>query len=247
MEGINLSENINNQISIQDQNEDLSVNKQTYDFYLLIYNIAKKHNIGTLIRSASAFNIKKILVLGENKKILKKFFGSQGTVKKTEFLFFNDVQSIKDFCKENKIYICGIEIGAECKPIHTQPFKGNTLFVLGNEGSGMNNKQKEMCDHLVYIPQYSTKTGSLNVAIAASIVFHHFAVWAQYSEAKFTEEKYNVEYQVGNVEFIDKEINKEENYNNDVESWEKNEIHRHNKIEEKDNPIENLIEDFKNL
>ena len=56
----------------------------------------------------------------------------------------------------------------------------------------MNYKQKEMCDHLVYIPQYSSKTGSLNVAIAGSIIFHHFGVWAGYHEATFTNEKYDV-------------------------------------------------------
>lgn len=257
----------NNKIDIIDENvfnannKDNNEIKQPYDFYLLIYNIAKKHNIGTLIRSASAFNIKKVLVLGENKKILKKFFGSQGTVKKTEFLFFNDIKGIKDFCKENNIYICGIEIGGESKPVHTQPFKGNTLFVLGNEGSGMNNKQKEMCDHLVYIPQYSSKTGSLNVAIAASIVFHHFAVWANYQEASFTEEKYDVEFQKGNVELIEN-INNTENdnkLNNDLvqelvgkEASKKNvvikdDIHKHHEHKENATPLNNLIEDFQNL
>jgi tRNA G18 (ribose-2'-O)-methylase SpoU len=166
---------------------------KNYDFYVLIYNISKKHNVGTLIRSASAFNVKKVLILGSDKKILKKFFGHQGTLKKTEFLFFDDIPSLKLFIKENEIHVCGIEIGENSKPVHSQPFKGNTLFVLGNEGVGMNQKQKDLCDSYVYIPHYSNKTGSLNVAIAASIVFHHFGVWAGYEEAEFTEEKYNVE------------------------------------------------------
>lgn len=268
-----LKETDNNQINLE---TNLTTEaKKPYEFYLLIYNIAKRHNIGTLIRSASAFNIKKVLVIGENKKILKKFFGSQGTVKKTEFLFFNDIKSIKEFCKENNIFICGIEIGGESKPVQTQPFKGNTLFVLGNEGSGMNNKQKEMCDHLVYIPQYSSKTGSLNVAIAASIVFHHFAVWANYAEASFTEEKYDVEYQKGNVEineidkvndnvndndYVDVDVNKNE-LNEDVfekifEDKElikgeicdvKDDIHKHHEHKDHATPLEGLIEDFQNL
>jgi tRNA G18 (ribose-2'-O)-methylase SpoU len=166
---------------------------KVYDFYVLIYNISKKHNIGTLIRSASAFNCKKVLILGANKKILKKFFGHQGTLKKTDFMFFDDIDGLKVFIKENDIYVCGIEIGENSQPVQSKPFKGNTLFVLGNEGAGMNQKQKELCDHFVYIPHYSNKTGSLNVAIAASIVFHHFGVWAGYKEAEFTDEKYNVE------------------------------------------------------
>jgi tRNA G18 (ribose-2'-O)-methylase SpoU len=173
------------ELNIQNENK-------IFDFYLLIYNIQSKHNIGTLIRSASAFNCKKILVLGTNKKVLKKLFGNQGTVKKMEFTFFETLDEIKKFCKDNEIYICGVEIGEKSLPINSQPFKGNTMFVLGNEGAGMNIKQKEMCDHLVYIPQYSNKTGSLNVAIAGSIIFHHFAVWANYQEANFTNEKYDV-------------------------------------------------------
>ncbi len=240
---------MNREISDEDNKDENKQNEnKKFDFYLLIYNIAKKHNIGTLIRSASAFNIKKVLVLGENKKILKKFFGSQGTVKKTEFLFFEDIKAIKQFCKENNIYICGIEIGGESKPIQSHPFKGNTLFVLGNEGSGMNHKQKEMCDHLVYIPQYSNKTGSLNVTIAASIVFHHFAVWADYSESSFTEEKYDVEYQKGNIEF--KELNND--LNEDIGDYNdnnilKDDIHGNRCHQENASVLENIIEDFQNL
>lgn len=173
------------------------------DFYVLIYNLQSKHNVGTLIRSASAFNCKKIIILGENKKVLKKFFGSQGTVKKMEYVFLSTFEELKVFCEENKIYTCGIEIGEGSAPIQTHSFKGNTLFVLGNEGAGMNKKQREICDHFVYIQQYSTKTGSLNVAIAASIVFHHFGVWAGYNEANFEQEKYKAEVAINTANIND--------------------------------------------
>ena len=49
-----------------------------------------------------------------------------------------------------------------------------------------------MCDHFVYIPQYTDKTASLNVAIAGSIIFHHFAIYANYPEAGRTGEKFDV-------------------------------------------------------
>ena len=55
--------------------------------------------------------------------------------------------------------------------------------MLGNEGSGMSEKQISLCDDFVYIEQYGTGTASLNVTVAASIVMHHFAVWANYKEA----------------------------------------------------------------
>ncbi len=34
----------------------------------------------------------------------------------------------------------------EARPIHEHPFTGDTLFMLGNEGSGLNKNQIAMCD-----------------------------------------------------------------------------------------------------
>lgn len=86
--------------------------------------------------------------------------------------------------------------------------------MIGNEGTGLSRAQMELCDRFIYIPQYviskdrsntfngndksssgndvegSSGTGegngtaSLNVATATAIVLHHFAVWAQFEEAK---------------------------------------------------------------
>ena len=49
-----------------------------------------------------------------------------------------------------------------------------------------------LCDSFVYIPQYGEGTASLNVTVAASIVLHNFAVWAQFSERQRSGYKYDV-------------------------------------------------------
>ena len=108
--------------------------------------------------------------------------------------FFDSLSQVRDYCDTSNIKICGIEILPESRPIHEQPFLGDTLFLLGNEGSGLNENQIKICDHFVYIPQYTDKTGSLNVAIAGSIIFHHFAMWAKYKESSREGQKYDVKY-----------------------------------------------------
>ncbi len=50
--------------------------------------------------------------------------------------------------------------------------------MLGNEGQGLSERQMSLCDSFVYIPQHGQGTASLNVAVACSIVLHHFATWA---------------------------------------------------------------------
>ena len=54
------------------------------------------------------------------------------------------------------------------------------IFVFSVQGLGLSEKQIEACDCFVYIPQHGCGTASLNVATAAAIALHHFAVWAGY-------------------------------------------------------------------
>jgi len=40
----------------------------------------------------------------------------------------------------------------EAKSIVDKPFKGDTVFLFGNEGCGLLDCHKEICDQFVYIP-----------------------------------------------------------------------------------------------
>ena len=56
----------------------------------------------------------------------------------------------------------------------------------------MSAKQLSLCDGFVYIPQHGPGTASLNVTVAASIVLHHFAVWAAFPERERQQHKFVV-------------------------------------------------------
>lgn len=111
-------------------------------------------------------------------------FGNQGTYKEIQYQPYQSLEECGEDLKKRGIKICGVQIGEGSKPIQEHPFTGSTAFFLGNEGTGMLPVHKKMCDFFVYIPQYTEKTASLNVAVAAGIIFHHFALWAGYKEAK---------------------------------------------------------------
>ena len=88
--------------------------------------------------------------------------------------------------------VVGVEIVDSAKPINSHPFSRSVAFMLGNEGQGLSERQIRACDSFVYIPQYGVGTASLNVAVAASIVLHHFGVWAGYAERSRTGYKFDV-------------------------------------------------------
>eukprot|EP00744_Colponema_vietnamica_P015830 GILI01022197.1.p1 GENE.GILI01022197.1~~GILI01022197.1.p1 ORF type:complete len:232 (+),score=30.27 GILI01022197.1:37-696(+) len=149
--------------------------------FLVVHDVAKRSNWGSLIRSAVAFGVRTILLVGGRQDKIKTF-GSHGTVNHVTFKWFPSLEALKEWLKARNISLCGVEICEQAKPVTDHPFTGPTAFLPGNEGYGLTDKQMELCDQFVYIPQYSDGTASLNVTVATSIIMHHFAVWGKYSE-----------------------------------------------------------------
>ena len=59
---------------------------------MLMFNIAKAKNFGTIVRSAAAFNINEVFLveqIGKKNKI--STFGSQGTANKTNMRIFQSL------------------------------------------------------------------------------------------------------------------------------------------------------------
>ena len=159
--------------------------------YLIIYGVAKKHNIGQILRSATAFNVTAVCLVGSRKF---NSFGAHGSEVYVPMLHFEDLDACCKALKEDHgvIDILGIEIDDSALPVHRHPFRGHTALMMGEEGHGMNEKQLRLCDGLVYISQYGAGTASLNVCVATSIVLHNFAVWAGFHERERKEQKYVV-------------------------------------------------------
>mmetsp|Transcript_66102 Transcript_66102/g.123302 ORF Transcript_66102/g.123302 Transcript_66102/m.123302 type:complete len:242 (-) Transcript_66102:20-745(-) len=155
--------------------------------YVLLNNISKRQNFGTLLRSASAFGVAEVFVVGAKKL---STHGNQGTTSHVRLTHFETLALAKAGMASRGIKLCGVEIADSALPVHTHPFEGPTCFMLGNEGEGMSSSQQAICDFFVYIPQYTGATASLNVAVAGAIVLHHFALWAGMSEQAREGEKF---------------------------------------------------------
>ena len=78
---------------------------------------------------------------------------------------------------------------AHCPPVQT------SFACPANlpQGQGLSPRQMRNCDAFIYIPQDGPGTASLNVAVAASIVLHHYALWAGFQERSREGQKYVVD------------------------------------------------------
>ncbi|KAL2458585.1 tRNA/rRNA methyltransferase (SpoU) family protein [Forsythia ovata] len=153
--------------------------EKKYESYVVVHNIAKRHNVGTLARSATAFGVSEMILVGRRDF---NAFGSHGSTSHLSFRHFHSLSLARSFLKERDCDICGVEITDNAVAVNEHPFRKSTAFLLGNEGTGLSAKECEICDFFVYIPQFGGGTASLNVTVAASIILHHFGVWAGFSE-----------------------------------------------------------------
>lgn len=161
-------------------------------WHVIINNVSKRSNIGTMIRSCAAFNCKSVFVIARPGKKQRKvnFFGSKGTKAFVKIEYFDSLEKCRAHCILHEIEILAVEIGSSAESVSKSPFLRDTAFFLGNEGQGLSEKELQYCDRSIYIPHYGNGTASLNVTVAASIIFHRFATWAKYEQQPIKGAKY---------------------------------------------------------
>lgn len=153
---------------------------------LILFNISKSKNFGEIIRTGDALGISEILIVGR-KQFTK--YGHFGTYISHKMRHFYTLDSAVNYLHANGFKVVGIEICPESLSIEQHPFYGNTAFMPGNEGTGLSEKHKGFCDHMVYIKQFG-QGASLNVNVATGIVLHHYSIWANYCENEINSQKF---------------------------------------------------------
>jgi tRNA G18 (ribose-2'-O)-methylase SpoU len=168
---------------------------------MVLSNLQSGGNIGNILRSASIFGCQECLVVGQKRHRLTGDHGSRFDLPRKHVWTHTDARNYLH-AKEVRIY--GVEIMEDASPImqynttsgvvdlpFDRQYQG-AAFVMGNEGNGLSQKQKEICDEFIYIPQTrggssstdgSCGSASLNVACAATVILQAYCLWASYPVA----------------------------------------------------------------
>lgn len=141
---------------------------------VVLENIRSLHNVGSIFRSADAFNIQKIFLCGitgipPHREIQKTALGATETV---DWEFYNHTQDCISNLKKDNYKIIAVEQtdqSIDISRLNVLP-EQPLAFILGNEVNGISAEILELCDAAVSIQQYGDKH-SLNVSVAAGIVF----------------------------------------------------------------------------
>jgi tRNA G18 (ribose-2'-O)-methylase SpoU len=149
--------------------------REKFPIIIVLDNVRSGLNVGSIFRSADAFNVEKIICCGitptpPNREVLKSALGS------TETVAWEYAESALEAVTQLK------NAGVECYAIEQTE---NSLslrtfaaehgrhfaFVFGNEVDGVGQEVIDACEGAIEIEQYGTKH-SLNVAVCAGVVLH---------------------------------------------------------------------------
>jgi TrmH family RNA methyltransferase len=137
---------------------------------IILDNLQDPGNLGTIIRSSVAFNIDTIIISDTSVDLY-----NPKVVRATEGMIFNlniirrNLEEVIPVLKNLGYEIVGTDVneGVDVRNIS----KENIAIVIGNEGSGMSDSVRNLCDVFINI-KISKACESLNAGVAASIIMY---------------------------------------------------------------------------
>lgn len=158
-----------------------SLQKAPHTALLVLGEVQDPHNVGAVIRSAAAFGLAGVLIPPHNQApvtgtVVKV---SAGMAFRIPLVTIPNVNTVLRDLQADGFWVYGLEGNGTTSTV-TEKYSRPSVFVLGNEGSGLRPKTKEQCDELISIPMHP-RCESLNAAAATAIVL---ASWsAQHPDA----------------------------------------------------------------
>ena len=131
-------------------------------------------NVGTVIRTALAFGFDRVLLSSDCADVLspKTLRATMGAVFSVKIGVCEDLSEVLCSLKNAGRRVYSAELREHSVPLDSIELSEYDIFVVGNEGHGIDVSVSAVCSASVYIP-ISEHSESLNAAVAASVLMWH--------------------------------------------------------------------------
>ncbi|NCU39155.1 TrmH family RNA methyltransferase, partial [Candidatus Saccharibacteria bacterium] len=130
---------------------------------IAIENLERDFNMGTIVRSANAFGIRTVHIVG------RRQWNKRGAMMTDKYLKVIYHASVEEFVQASRpkviVAVDNVERSADIRTVKKQQ---SEILVFGAEGPGLSQEMLSAADVIVAIPQRGS-TRSLNVGVAAGI------------------------------------------------------------------------------
>ena len=150
----------------------LENNKKNVNF-IALEEVTDPRNIGSIIRSAVAFNIDGIIVKERSypskSKLLYK--SASGGTEHIKIFKVSNINTALKFLKTKEFWVSAFDISAK-KDFTKHNWKGKNILLFGSEGFGIKAKTLKNSDFTFKV-NMNNNIESLNISNTVSVVCHH--------------------------------------------------------------------------
>ena len=139
-----------------------------HSLHIAIENLEHDFNIGSIVRTANAFLVKEVHIVGRKRWNRR---GAMVTDKYQHIHHHPDPVAFGAWAAAANLPVIGVDNMAGSVSIETFNYPQECVLVVGQEGSGLSDPMREQCETLVDIAQFGS-TRSINVGAAAAIAMH---------------------------------------------------------------------------
>jgi len=143
---------------------------EDFERAIVLSSVRDPGNLGSVIRSAVAFGATHIILSSDCADIYnpKTVRAAMGSLFKVKVSYVKNLESFVLSAKENARRVFAAELSEGAKSLSELRMRQDDLFIIGNEGHGIDKEISRIATASVYIP-ISSLTESLNAAVAAGI------------------------------------------------------------------------------
>ncbi|WP_082221032.1 TrmH family RNA methyltransferase [Luteipulveratus halotolerans] len=137
-----------------------------HEFHVAVENWGHDFNIGSVIRTANAFNAKAFHIVG------KRRWNRRGAMVTDRYQHEHHHASVDDLVTwAAGVPLIGIDNLPGSRPLETYDLPRECVLVFGQEGPGLTREMQDACDAVLHIEQFGS-TRSINAGAAAAIAMH---------------------------------------------------------------------------
>ncbi len=140
--------------------------------HVAIQNWEHDFNIGSMVRTANAFNVAGVHIVGRRRWNRR---GAMVTDRYLHVHHHDDEAALFAWLGAHGVVPVGVDNLPGSVPLETAQLPQQCCLVFGSEGPGLTETMVAGCDSVVAISQYGS-TRSMNAGAAAAIAMYHWAL-----------------------------------------------------------------------
>jgi len=142
---------------------------------LIMEQIEDPHNVGAIIRSATALGVSGLVMLNHHQAPVNatSFKTSAGTIGRLPICRVSNIINVVETLKKKGYWIAGLAMDGDKIAGNKQISDSPMAFIVGNEGGGLKESTRNSCDFLLSIDM-DKEVESLNASVSAAILMYEW-------------------------------------------------------------------------